>query len=207
MRRIFACLSIASLTLGLTGCQHSPGGDGKDRLVGDGEVYVVGRIDIIPPLSAAEQELRTITSDRLKNRGYVLLSDQFIDMDKLGMGSGRHAVLVDMNKHFVVKRKRFQDMHYSGVLILMKSTATHSGYMGRTTTINTGQLRLPGKTIYKIRPEDKAVYIGTLRYHRDDYNAIKRVQYVDEYNEALKEFHALHGSKIALRRVKPGQGK
>jgi hypothetical protein len=207
MRRVFACLSIAALALGPTGCQHSPGGDGKDSLAGEGEVYVVGRIDIIPPLSDAEQELRTITSDRLKNRGYVLLSDQFIDMDKLGMGSGRHAVLVDMNKHFVVKRKRFQDMHYSGALILMKSTATHSGYMGRTTTINTGQLRLPGKTIYKIRPEDKAVYIGTLRYNRDDYNAIKRVQHVDEYNEALKAFQALHGSKIALRRVKPEQGK
>jgi hypothetical protein len=78
--------------------------------------------------------------------------------------------------------------------------------MNRNVQIDTSQLRLPGNMIYRIRPGDKAIYIGTLRYHRDTYNAIKKVQYVDEYNEALKEFHKSEGNaRTVLRKVMPEQ--
>src|SRR5713226_4022222 len=181
------------VALSLGGCQHSPESQ-PSRLLGGGEVTVVGRIDLVPPLS--EQELKTIGGGRLKNRGYVFLSDRFIGMDKLPVNASRHAVLIDLGTHFVVKRDQFENLHYSGV------------WLGNKLATYNEQIRLPGGVIYKIRAEDKAVYIGTLRYHRDEYNGIKNIEYVDEYNDALKQFYKIQGdAKTPLRKVLPERPK
>ena len=91
----------------------------------------------------------------------------------------------------VITRPRFEDIYYSGTVIIMNNNRAD-------------YLRLPGVLTYKIHPDDKAVYIGTLRYHRDDYNTITKVEYVDEFDQALAVFQKSAGnSKKALRKVKP----
>jgi hypothetical protein len=190
-RSVPAHVGAMLVALSLSACQHSPE---TSRLLGDGEVTVVGRIDIVPPLT--EQELKAIGNSRAINRGSVFLSDRFVELNIHKMGAGRHAEVVDLGKHFVIKRRQFENLHYSGVFIGTKATPYSE------------QVRLPGNVVYKIRPEDKAIYIGTLRYHRDEYNGIKNVEYIDEYNDALKQFYKIQGdSKTPLRRVLPERPK
>jgi len=48
---------------------------------------------------------------------------------------------------------------------------------------------------------DKAVYIGTVRYTRDEFFEIKKVAIVDDYERANSEFRKKFGTKIALRKA------
>lgn len=187
-------VGVMLVALSLGGCEHSPVTE-TSRLLGDGEVTVVGRIDIVPPLTKEDQKLKGIGSGRFKNRGYVFLSDRFVDLFKMRSG-GKHAELVDLGTHFVIKRKQFENLHYSGTMVMTKTDPYPE------------HVRFPGEVIYNIRAEDKAIYIGTLRYHRDEYNDIKKVEYIDEYNDALKEFYKFQGdSKTPLRKVLPERPK
>jgi hypothetical protein len=52
-----------------------------------------------------------------------------------------------------------------------------------------------------LRPGDKAVYIGTIRYHRDEFFTISRIQIVDDYGHANAEFKKKFGSKHSLRKA------
>jgi hypothetical protein len=45
------------------------------------------------------------------------------------------------------------------------------------------------------------VYIGTLRYHRDEFFEISRVVVVDEYAQANAEFVKKFGTRYPLRKV------
>lgn len=211
--RITPLLAIVALGLVLAAChggRKSASGDdaGKARRLGGGEVYVVGRVELVPALKEGEQELRTVGSGRLRNRAYVFFSDRFVDFDDLGMGSGKHAQLVDIGKHFVIKRKNPGTLHYTGGMVWMRSSASHSGYMNSQTTIQTGHMFLKSRTTYRLRPDDRAVYVGTYRYYRDAYNAITRVERRDDYAEALQEFRKkVSDPGITLRKAVPEPAK
>ncbi len=189
------CAGSLLIVLGLNACQHvetSP----PSRLLGDGDLIVIGRIDIVPPFTEKEQNLKGIGSGRLKNHGYLFLSDRFVNLSQLRVGSSKYSELVELGKHFVIKRKRFETLHYSGTLVMTQLSPSPE------------QASFPGNVVYKIRPEDRTVYIGTLRYYRDEYNDIKKVEYVDEYADALKEFRKSTGdAKMPLRKVLPERPK
>jgi hypothetical protein len=59
----------------------------------------------------------------------------------------------------------------------------------------------PGGLQVAAAPGDRAVYIGTLRYQRDEFFEVSRVTVVDEYAEASKEFAGKFGGRQALRKA------
>lgn len=171
----------------------------KLRILKDGEIYVVGRVELIPRLKEQEQSLKTGGSGRLKNKSYVFFSNKFIDITSQGMGLIGHAALAPLSETFVVKRRMSEPIYYSGALIMLESSASRSGYMNNRTTINQRNLYLPGDRIYTVKPGVKAVYVGTIRYYRDDYNAIKKVEHVDDYAKAEADFRKIIANpKISL---------
>src|SRR5216684_9410191 len=94
-KKISARLFITLLVLSIVACGGAP--PVKNRELG-GDLLIVGRIDILPPLSEREQELG-IGSGRYRNRGYVFFSDRPVDFYDLRIGDAGHAELVDLNKH------------------------------------------------------------------------------------------------------------
>lgn len=143
-------------------------------------------------------------SGRLKNRICVFLSDRFVDMHNLGMSGGKHAALVELNKTFTAKRRSSAPMHYSGGMVWMQSAATYSGFMNRRTTVQTDHLYLPSQYSFTVEPKDKAIYIGTRRYHRNEFNQINKIEYIDDYAQALREYRQFVGDAAApLRKVPP----
>lgn len=189
------------LTALLSGCHSSADRAERGRTLNNSELFVVGKVELIPPLRPEEQDLKTVGSGRLKNRVYVFLSDRFIDMQNLGMGGGKHAALVDFGKPFTVKRRSSMPLYYSGGMAWMQSTA---GYMNRRTTVQTDHLYLSSPYTFAVEPTDKAIYIGTWRYYRNEFNQIKKIEYIDEYVQALREYRQFVGDpKAALRKVSP----
>lgn len=167
------------------------------------EIVMVGRIELVPPLSAEEQELKTITSDRFQGRASGLFSERAFDLNNLPMTASTHAVLLELGTEFYARQPKSNEIIYSGSVVLMRSAAHYGGYMGRNVTIDHRQLNLPGGIKYTVKPDDRAVYIGTIRYYRDDYNAITRVEFINNFNKVNKEFVTRYGSGLKLRYVKP----
>lgn len=167
------------------------------------EIAIVGRIELVPPLSADEQELQTGTSERFRGKAVAVFSDQLMDLDDLPISIGNDAVMAKLGQDFFARMQKRDEYIYSGSFILARSAVSSSGYMGQNATIHMGQINLPGGMTYTVKPGDRAIYIGTLRYYRDDFNSITKVKYIDDYKRAHKALVAKFGNGIKLRDVKP----
>ncbi len=53
------------------------------------------------------------------------------------------------------------------------------------------------------RLDDRAVYVGTVRYHRDDYNTITKTEVINDYARVNKAFVAKYGAGLKLRNARP----
>jgi hypothetical protein len=166
----------------------------------DDEIVLVGRIELVPPLEEFEQNLKTIGSKRYKNAAMFVIGERPVDVQNPGLRDGKYADGVKFGEDFYLRRKRSDTLIYSGSIILTQSAL--AGH-GRRASVDVERLILPGGLRYQVQPSDKAIYIGTLRYHRDDYNAITKVDLLDEFDKAKKAFIEQHGTSVKLRRVKP----
>jgi hypothetical protein len=164
------------------------------------EVVLVGRIELVPPLEEFEQNLKTIGSKRYKNAAMFVIGERPVDVQNPGLRDGKHADRVTFGKDFYLRRKRNDTLIYSGSIILTQSSMVGHG---RRASVDVERLILPGGLKYEIQASDKAVYIGTFRYHRDDYNAITKVDLLNEFDKANKTFAERFGNGVKLRHVKP----
>lgn len=167
------------------------------------EIAVVGVIELVPPLTAEEQDLQTATSDRYAGKAVVVLAEKPLDLNDLPVSAGNDSVMADLGKVFFARMSKHGEYVYSGSFILTRSTATTSGYMGKDVTIHMGQLNLPGGLRYDVKPGDSAIYIGSFRYHRDKNNAITKVEHIDDYKRVNAEFVAKFGRDFKLIDVRP----
>lgn len=166
------------------------------------EIAVVGRIELVPPLTAQEQDLKTLTSERFRGKAVAVLSDKPMDMNNLPVGVGSDAIMAKLGETFFARMPKQSEYIYSGSFILAGSTATTSGYMGEDTTIHVVHINLPGGLKYDVSPGDRAIYIGTLRYYRNSHDVITRVRYIDDYRRVNREFRAKFG-QLRLHDVRP----
>jgi hypothetical protein len=157
------------------------------------EIVLVGRVELLPPLEDFEQNLKTIGSKRYKNVASFIIGERTVDLENPKLRDNKYADGVQLGQDFYIRRKRNDPLFYSGSMILTSSV------MGGSV----GRIVLPGGLKYAIGASDKAVYIGTFRYHRDDYDAITKVDLVNEFDKAQEAFVERFGSKVKLRRIKP----
>lgn len=175
----------------------------KIRVLKDGEIFIVGRIEITPKIRKEEQDLKTLGSGRLANKVHAYFSDKFVNITEDSFSNIKAIAEVPLEEDFVIKRKKGDMLYYSGGNVWLESSASRSGYMNKQTTINIGKLRLPGDMVYMLQPGDKAVYVGTIRYTRDAYNAITNVTYVNDYARANAKFQEVVKNPAIKLRVEP----
>ena len=76
----------------------------------------------------------------------------------------------------------------------MKYTMVNGGVRQR-------KIRIPGPLHVRARRGDGAVYIGTPRLTRDEFNEVVKVQVIDHYTQAAKAFRQRFGAGARLRRT------
>lgn len=201
-RRLLAIMAAVALSV----CSHGALGKilGSAKALEDDEVVLVGRVELVPPLEAFEQNLKTIGSKRYKNSAMFVIGERVVDIQNPGLRDGKLADGVALGQYFYLLRKRHDALIYSGSIILTESAL--AGH-GRRAGVSMERLILPGGLKYAIGASDKAVYIGTLRYHRDDYNAITKVDLLNEFEKANKAFIDRYGNAVKLRHIKPSSMK
>lgn len=163
-------LGIALLVLLLQACagmQPAPTATGLDA--GTSEVVVIGKIELVPPLEKGEQKSHwnAAGEDRLF-RVWIATGPEFKQVTAIEPWASEFqaGIEADWGKPFMVKMPRRRTFLNGGV--------TYLDVLGRT------HLSFPGGVYFEVPPEANAVYIGTLRYHRNDFNTITRVEVVDE---------------------------
>jgi len=158
------------------------------------EVLLVGKIELVPALSADEQNLRGIGSGRMKNKISIVFSENkpvYKDKDEgTNYKQMDNYAGITPGQTFFLRHPRKKALHYLGGIIYLSI-----GNQGADT------MSLPGGLKYKIRPGSKYVYLGTIRYHRDVYNAITDVKLVDELKSANRDFRRKLGGKGNLEKV------
>lgn len=166
---------------------------GGSRTPADDEVWLVGRIDLIPRLGPDEQKLRVGGFDpadmkgKLHQRAVVYLNDSTSGTRE----AAGHYINPLLNEWFAFVVKR-DHRHITDALVYMEYEPLLYGK--RQAVVNSAQLRLPAPVTLDVRRQDKAVYIGTWRVWRDEFHQVTRLNVVND----------LAGARAALVRMGVG---
>ena len=177
--------------------------------LGSDQILVVGKIELLRPLVEHEQILKSRTVSALKDKAYLVMDKEGYDLNNIPvMAANKATGAVTLGKTFFLAVNRGQTLRYSGGAIVINDAAmfrgnTLGGIYGIWNLIGTDHFRLPGGLKYSYAKTDRAVYIGTLQYHRDDFNAITNVKIKDEYAQANAELKSKYGPQFALKRLTP----
>jgi hypothetical protein len=188
MRRFMAA---ALLGAALAGCAPAPRAPltSLEALSRD-EIVLVGRVELVPPLRKGEQKIRGPVVGDFENRLYLMIDEKrraLAEEPRIADYAGR--IEAPIGSTFFVRSKAAPFYVNGGILFL------EVGGSGMQ------RVYFPGGLHVAVKPGDKAVYIGTLRYYRDEFFEITRVSVVDEHREVSAEFGAKFGSREALRKA------
>lgn len=186
-RRIVFC----ALLTGLVACAPPPRAPltSLDSL-GREEVVLVGKVELVPALRKGEQKIRGMVVGDFENRMYLMMDEKLRPLPedpRIADYAGRIEALIGST--FFVRSKAVPSYVLGGVLFLdIGGSSQQKAYF-------------PGGFQVAAKPGDRAVYIGTLRYHRDEFFEITRITIADDYREASAQFEARFGKGQALRKA------
>lgn len=160
-----------------------------------GETVIVGRIELVPPLEDGEQRVESkgmvinLYADEMKNGVFLLTDAKSRNIGEPSISDYRNRIEAKLEKPFYVRAKS-APFHINAAEIMM--SVDRSG---------TSKVRLPARFRVDIRPGDRAVYIGTVRYHRDEFFEIKRVEVIDNYERERAAFNKKFGNGLTLKKA------
>ena len=194
--RMAQSLAFVALVL-FSGCVAEKEAFTDFRTLGKEETVLVGKVEIIPPLSPEEQE-RSMSFGPYndKNMFFYALNSAWVVPDENTMVSSDQYddILINyFGKTFYVKNLS-RDVYFIQMVLHMSLTS-----QGSTSFL------FPGAGKVSIRPGEKAVYVGTIRYHRNEYFDLTKVEIKDEYTREKQVFEKKFGRKHRLikRLVQP----
>lgn len=142
-----------------------------DLKAGATDIVVIGKIELVPPISAEFEQRRhwnVIGQDRMLNNVVVATGAEYRPIDTSQPRS--------MDFHSMLETKW-------GVPFMVKAPRKRTylnGGMTHLDVLKQERLWFPGGYYFDVPSGAEAIYIGTLRYHRNDFNVITKVEIIDE---------------------------
>jgi hypothetical protein len=161
------------------------------KKLGANETVVVGRVELVPPLHEHEQRVRGPMSKRYRNTMFLIIDDEYRELtEEPGWGDFKGRIDAPFGEEFAVRSKAEPFYVIAGMMVLT---------MGHGPTIDNAYF--PGGLKADIRPDDRAVYVGTIRYQRDEFFEVTGAEIVDDYARVRAEFEARFGKQHPLRKA------
>ena len=163
--------------------------DSLSGLGGD-ETVVVGRIELVPPLRKDEQKLKGLNSGSFENKVFLLADEHYrVLTEEPGMADYAGRIEAILGKNFFVRSHSKPFFILGGMMYLdLGGREMNRAYF-------------PGGLKVSIKPGDKAVYVGTVQYHRNEFFEVTKAAIVDDYDRANAEFKKKFGAKYPLRKA------
>ncbi|MEW6777628.1 MAG: hypothetical protein AB1405_15125 [Bdellovibrionota bacterium] len=165
-----------------------------------GEVILVGKVELVPPLDKDEQDLDW-GAGGLRGKIYLFAGDKWRDVDTTP-GFGLNRELDDGIEAVLGETFFVQSPHRPFVLLLSMVILNLRAYATgpRSSAVDTDYLFFPGGLQVSVQPGDKALYLGTIRYHRDEFFETKKIEVADDFGKAQAAFQKKFGGKVSLRK-------
>jgi len=171
------------------------------------EVVVVGRVELVPALKPGEQVV-TGQYAMFRDRIELVTSEQPKKLDAVQPKDQKNHIVPLLGETFFV-RAPYRSFYIPAVALYLKKSNLQStqsnvnlGVTIRTTNVREQTVMLfPAGFRIDARPSDRAVYIGTIVYHRDEYFGITKVIIRDDFERANAEFRKRTGNTVTLRKA------
>ena len=158
--------------------------------LGGNETVVVGRIELVPPLRKDEQKLKGLGTGNFENKIILIADEQNRTLTKepeIADYAGRIEAI--LGKKFFVRSNSKPFFILGGIMYLdLGGREMNRAYF-------------PGGLKASLKPGDKAVYVGTVQYHRNEFFEVTKAAIVDDYERANAEFKKKFGAKYPLRKA------
>jgi hypothetical protein len=174
----------------LAGCVPAPReSDGSLSSLGGSEVMLVGRVELDPPLRKGEQKISGIVIGNIENRIFLITDEQARPLPRdLALKDYAGRIEAPIGETFFV-RSSSKPFHIIGGMLFLDIGGN-----------SLDRAYFPGGVRVAVNTEDRAIYIGTLRYQRDEFWKITKVTIVDDYPAASAEFSKRFGGQQVLRK-------
>jgi hypothetical protein len=185
---VVCCAVVCSAWLA-AGCATPRKSIGSMAELGLNEAVLVGRIEMVPPLQGGEQKLEGFFTGDMRNRAYFLTDDHWREVQgEPSYSDYRGYVGEEFGKTFAIAVPRQPLYILKGIMYV------------HFTKNRWEQAWLPGGLKVDLQSGDKAVYMGTVRYHRNEFMDITKVEIVDEFDREKAVFAKKFGSGPVLRK-------
>ena len=155
------------------------------------ETVVVGRVEMVPAFGEYGQRLRGPMSGKFENKIFMMAEPEYYELtEEPGMGEFKGRIDATFGEEFHVKSSNQPFYFIAGMFYL----SLGQGSMPEIAYF-------PGGFKVDIRPTDKAIYIGTLRYHRNEFFEVTNIEVIDEYERVKAEFVHQFGTEHELRKA------
>ena len=158
--------------------------------LGADDVLIVGQVKLTPPMDEKEQgdAWNVIVPGGYKNKVRLLTDEQWREVAQpLTMEDYRDNLHFDLGATSFASMPRKSFYILLGAILMDDRNPQDAAY-------------LPGGYKVDVRDSDKAVYIGTLHYHRNEFFKITRIQVEDDYARAAADFRKQFGAGAKLRK-------
>lgn len=161
-----------------------------------GQTIVVGKLELDPPLAPGEQKLGDSYKE-FENVALMILDEQPRITHRLALGDLSRRIDAPFGKNFFVQHPT-QSFYILKSWVVMHAKIEMSSPNATPRDTNAP---LEGMFRVDVRPGDKAVYIGTIRYHRDEFFSTTKVIVKDDFTSAQAEFQRRFGKDVVLRKA------
>ena len=187
--RILGALAAALLA----GCVSVSEEVGSISEVGSDSVLVVGKVQLVPKLRPDEQQVSP-PNDVFNTKRYFLgRAVMFMSDGPSYKERTSNALNPPLEETFFLKVPRTQKFMVKGTVTM--EMKMRSGHLDQTDLVFPAPLRLD------IRPADTAIYVGTLRLHRDEFHEVVKAEIRDDYASAIVDYRRKFGAAAAPRKA------
>ena len=154
------------------------------------QVVVIGKVVLTPPLDKDEQKFGAVGSEGFKNKMLLITGDQQREVaTPLSLGDLGGRIEAPFGKTFFAKSDA------KPFYVLIGDVVTWTGASNQM-----GGMYFPAGFKVDAQPGDKAIYIGTIHYYRDEFSKITKVEVVDDYDETLSLYKKNFGGTGELKK-------
>jgi hypothetical protein len=188
----------AVAALAVAGCVTVSEGVGSLSEIGADSVLVVGKIEIVPRVKPEEQQYRAGVDLFNAKRHFIGRAVLFMSDKPVYRERTDNALNPPLEETFFLKVPKAQRYMVKGSVTMALVARAVSA---RQTAMDHEELLFPAPLQLDIRPSDAAIYVGTLRLHRDEFHEVTKAEVRDDYARAIVDFRNKFGAAGAPRKA------